>query len=157
MAKVGRKPKSNVIRLLEGNPGKRPITDDEIFIDLPPVKPAVVAANVLASAEWDRILAVMPPGLITAGHEAVLASHALAWSNFCKAHVEIAERGLTVVTARGFTTNPAVKVWKMSADTMHRTAALLGLHPGARLNIPKRSETPTSRFAGLLGALPRKN
>lgn len=158
MAKRGRKPKSNVIRLLEGNPGKRPIADDEIIIELPPVKPAVVAVNVLASAEWDRILAVMPPGLITAAHEAVLSMHSLAWSNFCRSHAEIAEHGLTVMTLKGRATNPAVRVWKMSADTLHRTAGLLGLHPGARINVPKRGETPFgSKFAGLLGPVPRKN
>lgn len=155
MAKVGRKPKSNVIRLLEGNLGKRPFADDEIIVELPPRKPPVVAANALASEEWDRILAVMPPGLITAGHESVLSAHALAWSNFCRAHGEIAEHGLTIITPRGRVTNPAVKVWKMSADTLHRTAALLGLHPGARINIPKRGETPFGgKFAGLLGRKP---
>jgi len=152
MAKVGRKPKSNVIRLLEGNLGKRPMADDELIIELPPVKPPVVAGNLLASAEWDRIMAVMPPGLISAAHEAILSMHALAWSNFCRAHGEIAEHGLTVTTLKGRATNPAVKVWKMSADTLHRTAGLLGLHPGARINVPKRGETPFSgKFAGLLG------
>jgi P27 family predicted phage terminase small subunit len=138
--------------MMEGNLGRRPIIDDEIIVDLPPRKPPVVAANALASEEWDRILGVMPPGLISAAHESVLSMHALAWSNFCRAHGEIAEHGLTVTTPKGRTTNPAVKVWKMSADTLHRTAALLGLHPGARIGLPKRSETPFGgKFEGLLG------
>ncbi|AHB49785.1 hypothetical protein W911_00250 [Hyphomicrobium nitrativorans NL23] len=158
MAKVGRKPKSNVIRLLEGNPGKRPIADDEIIVDLPPQKPPVVAANPVASAEWDRVLSIMPPGLISAAHEGVLAAHALAWGMLCTSQEAIADLGITVETARGRTSNPAVKTWKIAVDTLHRTAGLLGLHPGARLNVPKRGETPFGgRFAGLLGGLPRKN
>lgn len=155
MAKRGRKPKSNVVRLLEGNPGKRPIVDDEIIIELPAQKPSVVAADALASAEWDRVLSVMPPTLYNAAHEAVLSQHALAWSMLVKSQNEIAENGLTVVAARGPTTNPAVKVWKLAADTLHKTTSLLGLHPGAKLNVPKRSETPFGgRFAGLLGKKP---
>lgn len=155
MAKVGRKPKSNVIRLLEGNLGKRPISDDEIIIEIRPEKPAVVASNPIASAEWDRVLAVMPPGLLTAAHESVLSAHALAWSMLAAAETAIAEHGITVVTARGRTTNPAVKVWKLAADTLHRTAGLLGLHPGARLAIPKRGESPfNGKFSGLLGHKP---
>lgn len=158
MAKRGRKPKSNVIRLLEGNPGKRPITDDEIIVETPPQKPLIVAANPIASEEWDRVLSVMPPGLISAAHESVLTAHALAWAMLADAQGAIAEHGITVTTAKGRTTNPAVKVWKLAADTLHRTAGLLGMHPGARLNFPKRGETPFSgRFAGLLGAPPRKN
>jgi len=152
MTKRGRKPKSNVIRLMEGNLGRRPIVDDEIFIELPPNKPAVVAANPVASAEWDRILAVMPPGLISAAHESVLSSHALAWSMLALAQTEIAAHGLTVATPRGTVTNPAVRVWKLAADTLHRTAGLLGLHPGARINVPKRGESPfCGKFSGLLG------
>lgn len=152
MAKPGPKPKSNIVKLMEGNLGRRPIIDDEIIVDLPPRKPPVVASNPLASEEWDRILGVMPPGLITAAHESVLSSHALAWSMLAKAHSEIAEHGLTVITSKGRTTNPAVKVWKMSADTLHRTAGLMGLHPGARIGLPKRSETPFGgKFSGLLG------
>lgn len=155
MAKRGRKPKSNVIRLLEGNPGKRPIADNEIIVELPAQKPSVVAADALASGEWDRVLAVMPPTMYSAAHEVVLSQHALAWSMLVKAQNEISEGGLTVFTARGQTTNPAVRVWKLAADTLHRTAGLLGLHHGARLSIPKRGETPfVGKFAGLLGRKP---
>jgi phage terminase small subunit len=158
MAKRGRKPKSNVIRLLEGNPGKRPIVDDEIIVETPPQKPAVVAANPVASDEWERVLSIMPPNLYSAAHEGVLAAHALAWSMLCKSQEAIASHGITVESPRGRIANPAVKTWKISIDTLHRTTALLGLHPGAKLNIPKRGETPFSgRFAGLLGAPPRKN
>ena len=155
MAKRGRKPKSNVIRLLEGNLGKRPIVDDEIIVEMPPQKPAVVAADPVASAEWDRVLSIMPPGLITAAHESVLSAHALAWSMLAQAQAGIAEHGVTVTAARGQVPNPAVRVWKMAVDTLHRTASLLGLHPGARSNLPKRSETPfDGKFAGLLGKKP---
>ena len=158
MAKPGPKPKSNIVRLMEGNPGRRPIVNDEVIVDLPPQKPAVVAVNPIASAEWDRIVAIMPPGLISAAHESVLSSHALAWAMLSKAHEAIAEHGLTVMTARGTVVNPAVRIWKLATDTLHRTAGLLGLHPGARINPPQRSETPFGgKFAGLIGTAPRKN
>lgn len=150
MSKRGPKPKSNVVRLLEGS--RRPLNDDEIAIELPAVKPAIVAVDPLASAEWDRVVGIMPFGMYSAAHESALSAHALAWSMLNKAQSEIAERGLTVVMARGAVTNPAVKVWKLAADTLHRTSGLLGLHPGARIGPPRSSETPFGgKFAGLLG------
>lgn len=152
MGKRGPKPKSNIIRLLEGNPSGRPIRLDEPICEAPPSKPAVVGADALASAEWDRLMRVMPDGMFTALHNPVLAMHALAWSMLVKSQAEIAEHGLTVFTAKGRTTNPAVKIWKLASDTLLKTADRLGLHPGARSNVPKRGETPFGgKFSGLLG------
>lgn len=152
MGKRGPKPKPSYLRLLEGNPSGRPINFDEPICEAPPCKPAVVKADALASAEWDRLIRAMPPGLYTALHNPVLAMHALAWSMLVKAQAAIDEHGLTMITERGRVSNPAVKVWKLASDTLLKTADRLGLHPGARINLPKRSETPFGgKFAGLLG------
>lgn len=152
MGKRGPKPKPSYLRLLEGNPSGRPINLDEPICELPPSKPAIVAADELASQEWDRLIRVMPPGLYTALHNPLLAMHCLAWSMLVKAQAAIDEHGITVATERGRTTSPAVKVWKIATDTLLKTADRLGLHPAARINVPKRGETPFGgKFAGLLG------
>jgi len=91
------------------------------------------------------------PGLYTALDTATLAAYALAWSMLDQAQRAIAADGLTIATARGRISHPAVRVWKQSADTLAKCADRLGLHPGARsnLNIPSRCGKP-SKFAGLL-------
>jgi len=150
--KPGPKKKPTHLRLLEGNPSGRPINEAEPVCDLPPFKPPFVAADAVASAEWDRVIAAMPPGLYTALDTATLAAYALAWSMLDQAQRAIAADGLTIGTARGRISHPAVRVWKQSADTLAKCADRLGLHPGARssLNIPSRSDKP-SKFAGLIG------
>lgn len=153
--KPGPKKKPTHLRVLEGNPSRRPINDAEPVCDLPPCKPAVVASNAIASAEWDRVLAAMPPGLYTALDSATLTAYALAWSMLEQSQRAIAVDGLTIETARGRTSHPAVRIWKQSADTLAKCADRLGLHPGARsnLNIPSRGDKP-GNFAGLLGRKP---
>jgi len=157
LGKRGPKPKPSYLRLLEGNPSGRPINLDEPICEAPPSKPVFVDADALASAEWDRLIRVMPPGLYTARDDSVLAMHCLAWSMLVKAQAAL-EDGVTIVTEKGRVAHPAVKVWKLASDTLLKTADRLGLHPGARINVPKRGESPFGgKFAGLLGAAPRKN
>ncbi len=151
MGKRGPKPKPSYLRLLEGNPSGRPIHLDDAICELPPSKPAVVAADELASQEWDRLMRAMPDGLYTAAHDTVLAMHCLAWSMLVKAQAAL-EDGVTIITPKGRVAHPAVKVWKIATDTLLKTADRLGLHPSARTNVPKRGETPFGgKFAGLLG------
>lgn len=153
MGKRGPKPKPNYLRLLEGNPSGRPISLDEPICELPPSKPAVVAADPLANEEWDRLCRVMPPDLYTARDDTVLAMHCLAWSMLVKAQAAL-EDGVTIVTEKGRVAHPAVKVWKLASDTLLKTADRLGLHPGARLAIPKRNQSPfDGKFKGLLNGV----
>lgn len=166
MGKRGPKPKPRLIRLLEGNPGRLPINEAEPVSDMPAVKPSAVAMDELASLEWDRLLAATPPGLYSAQDTALLANYAMAWSMLVKAQQRIDAEGVSIALfevnretgEREFThykTNPAVKVWKASSETLIKLADRLGLHPGARtrLQLPSRGEKPEqSKFAGLLGA-----
>lgn len=151
MGKRGPKPKPNAIKLLEGNRGGRPLKD-EVILELPAQKPGIVFADELASAEWDRLIRVMPPQLYNAAHETVLSQHCLAWSSYVKAQAELSEFGPTIDTPRGLVPNPALRAWRIASDTLLRTAALLALHPGAKVTLPGRTET--SKFAGLLGKRP---
>lgn len=156
MGKRGRQPKPLKIRVLEGNPSRKPLNFDEPTCDLPAVKPSAVMADELASLEWDRVMAAMPPGLYTALDVAGLTMHVTAWSLLVKAQSDIDLNGLLLINESGISKpNPAVRVWKLASEMLLQTADRLGLHPGARtrLGIPKRGAEPApSRFAGLLGA-----
>jgi P27 family predicted phage terminase small subunit len=165
MGKRGPKPKPTALKVLEGNPSRRPLNELEPSCDMPPVKPSVVTMDELASIEWDRVVAAMPPNLYTALDTTTLANYAMAWSMLVKAQNDIEENGLSVEIyeigkdgAKVFTairTNPAVRVWKTASETLLKCADRLGLHPGARtrLEVPKRGAAPPqSKFAGYLGA-----
>lgn len=154
MGRRGPKKKPTVLRLLEGNPGRLPINELEPIALMPAVKPSVVAMDEIASLEWDRVIAAMPPGIYGALDVVALANYALAWSLFAKAQSEIDSGGVVIFTEKGMASHPAVKVWKTASETLLKCADRLGLHPGARtrLELPKRGEKPPqSKFAGLLG------
>jgi len=50
---AGRRPKSRKLKLVTGNPGKRPLRDDEP--EAPPGWPDKPALPKIADAEWDRL------------------------------------------------------------------------------------------------------
>jgi P27 family predicted phage terminase small subunit len=169
MGRRGPKPKPKTLRLLEGNPGRLAIMPDDADItpNMPPVKPAAVSMDELASLEWDRLVACMPPELYSAADTAVMSTYALAWSMLVKSQAEIDNHGV-VVTERvekfnedgsgmireRHRKNPAIDTWKTAAEQIHRCADKLGLSPGVRARLPNpkaQREAPASKFAGLLG------
>lgn len=150
--KPGPKKKPTALRILEGNPSKRPINEFEPACDLPAVKPEIIIANRVASQEWDRLMAAMPPQLYTAMDAGVLTIYALSWSVLDECEKMLASNGLVIATQKGLVTNPALRAWKAATESIIKCADRLGLHPGARvsLKIPERNAQP-SHFQGLLG------
>jgi len=167
LGKRGPKKKPTHLRLLEGNPGRLPINEAEPVSDMPAIKPSIVAADEIASLEWDRVLAAMPPGLYGALDTTMLAAYALAWSMLVKSQVDVAENGLTITThvtnkvtgevyVSDVKSNPALRSWKAATETILRCADKLGLHPGARvsLKVPERGAKNTvgGKYAHLMNA-----
>lgn len=156
--KPGPKKKPTALRLLEGNPSRRPINESEPVCEEPAVMPVIVANNPIAAEEWRRLEASMPPGLYTAADAPVLTMYALAWAMLAEAQKAIQAEGITVATPKGRITHPATRIFKQATDTLAKCADRLGLHPGARSNlkIPARNDEP-SKFAGLLNVKPLRN
>lgn len=166
MGKRGPKPKPKGLNILDGNPSRRPMVPDDVTIvaTMPLVKPAAIEANDVASAEWDRLCAAMPPGLYDAADVAVLAEYAMAWSMFLEAQAQIDARGILIeepitdkdgsIVDYKVKANPAVSIWKAASETLLKTGDRLGLNPSvrARMQLPKRSDEPKqqSRFQNLI-------
>jgi P27 family predicted phage terminase small subunit len=164
MAKRGRRPKPTQLKLLEGNPGRREVNLDEPVSDMPAIKPSVVAMDEIASLEWDRVTAAMPPGIYTANDAPTLTTYALAWSMLVKSQKDIDENGVTFtcyltnkktgeIYLSEIKTNPALRAWKAATETILKCGEKLGLNPAARQSLPKPldpTKTARSKFAGLL-------
>lgn len=163
MAKPGRKPKPTALKILEGNPGRRELNPNEPDIRIVPTKPSAVAMDEIASNEWDRITAVMPDGVYTAGDEAVLAEYALGWAMLIRALVDIEKHGQLIeepimnkerdVVGYKLKENPALRTWRAAHAILMQTTDRLGLSPGmrSRLSVPKAREE-RSKFAGLIAS-----
>lgn len=164
MTKRGPKPKPTNLRIFEGNPSRRALNEHEPQSDLPAVKPSAVGMDEIASLEWDRVLAAMPPGIYSALDTGALATYALAWSLLVKSQKEIDEHGVTErlfkqtrdgdVLLVGVSVNPAVRTWKAASETLVKMTDRLGLNPSVRtrLQVPQKGSRPESKFAGLLGS-----
>ena len=116
MARVGRPPKSNVVKLVSGNPGKRKLRPDPIVEMGAPNKPEWFSEE--ASAEWDRVV----PGLVKQG---VLAKQDRSMlSVYCHVHSRVIAYAI-----EGKDPPP-------SLVAQHRgLAASFGLEPAARVRV----------------------
>lgn len=148
---AGRHPKPTVVKMLEGNPGKRALNMNEPVCTDPPVMPQHIFEDALAAEKWDEVLAAMPPGVYARLDVAMLAQYAQAYAMMIRAGEQIREEGFTAATAEGVKTHPAVTVWLGMSQTVARCASQLGLVPTARskLNVPTGGDKK-SRLAGLI-------
>lgn len=80
----GRKPTPTVIRLVNGNPGRRPINADEPQPGaLDSVCPPEIADDPLAVAEWQRgIVPAIEIKQITAADRTLAIAHCVLWSTW---------------------------------------------------------------------------
>lgn len=153
---AGRHPKPTVVKMLEGNPGKRPLNMAEPVCAQPPLMPSHVAEDVIAADKWDEVIAAMPPGVYSRLDTALLATYAQAYATMVRASPAMqGELTITVFNEDGFPIgtkrNPAIDIWLDMATVVQKTAAALGLMPTvrAKLHVPEAAGKK-SRLAGLI-------
>lgn len=136
----GRPRKPTHLKVLEGNPGKRALPENEPEptpgAPEPPewLRPA-------ALAEWTRIVPELDTlGMLTKVDGAALAIYCSAVAEFEEADELLARFGPVVKGSRGPMTNPALRPWRAAAETINRMINHLGLSPSARSGIELPSE-----------------
>jgi len=121
--KRGRKPTPRGIKLLKGNPGRRPIAPEVEFAPGIPERPPFLDAA--ARREWDRIVGELgPTRVLVKAEQMVLAGYCCAVSRALRAERR-AERDYKQ-EAR------AEKAW----DAVRRFAAVFGIGPAERSRLP---------------------
>lgn len=141
----GPKPKPTDIRLLEGNPGRLPINEDEPNPTGQPAPPDGLRPD--AAAAWNRIMEAMPPGLYTQADERLLFAYCEIWQDFIDLTRAITEDG--TVTSDGV--NPAVTARLNVANRLATLGTRLGLSPADRANLKMPKQQPSSKWNGLIG------
>jgi len=121
--KRGRKPTPRGIKLLKGNPGRRPIAPEPEFQPGVPERPPFLDS--VARAEWDYIVAELGPArVLVKAERIVLAGYCCAVSRALRAERR-AERDATQ-EAR------AERAW----DAVRKFAAVFGIGPAERARLP---------------------
>ncbi len=131
----GRKPKPTALKILEGNPGRRPLNPAEPAPAAgarPPNCPRHLDPD--ARREWRRLARQLHGlGLITQVDRSALAAYCQAWSRWIAAEKIIAADGLTVTTDKGnLIQHPAVGIANKALDLMLKFGVEFGLTPSSR-------------------------
>jgi P27 family predicted phage terminase small subunit len=131
----GRPPKPTALKLIQGNPGKRPLNELE-----PKAQPGIpdcpAHLDDVARAEWDRIMKELAAmGLLAPADRATIAGYCTAYSLAVKCEQVLAKVG-PVYTKDGMVkSNPAAGILLKALSTMQRLASELGLSPASRTRI----------------------
>ena len=130
---MGRSKKPTALKLLEGNPGKRPLNPYEPK----PSKKAPPCPKWLepeAKKEWRRLAGKLERlGILTEADMGVFASYCQAYARWKAAEEIISSHGFVSKTPSGYLqTIPHVSVAKEYARIMNRCAEQLGLTPASR-------------------------
>lgn len=139
----GRKPKPTKLKVLTGNPGKRPLNHHE-----PRPEPAVPDCppelSETAQREWQRLVGELSKlNLLTHLDRAALAAYCNAYAMWVEAIEAIQKYGSMVKSPSGFPIqSPYVAIANRQAELMLRISAEFGFTPASRGRIaaPPRAQ-----------------
>lgn len=136
MAQRGRKPKPTVLKLLEGNPGGRPLNVNEPK----PVKKAPRCPAWLedeAKKEWKRMGKILEQmGLLTEMDMMAFAGYCQACARWKEAEEFITQHGTMIRTPNGYLQQvPQVSIAQTNLKIMLKFCEQFGLTPSARSRI----------------------
>lgn len=132
----GRKPKPTRLKLLEGNPGKRPINGRE---PQPPASQPSCPAHLspTAKAEWKRLAQTLNRiGVLTQIDRAALAAYCQAYGRWVEAEKKLKETPVLLKTPAGYVQqSPWLTVSNKQMELMAKYMAELGLTPSSRTRL----------------------
>jgi P27 family predicted phage terminase small subunit len=159
----GKKPTPTHLRLLQGNPQRRPIPADEPQpLQLLEAPPPLQFIEAYAKEEWQRLAPeLVRMGLMTLVDSAPFAAYCVSYAHWRSAEEALAlhaakdpvMRGLIVRSKAGTAMeNPLMYISRRSAQEMLRFAAEFGFTPAARARIHTGigGQAPVSKFGDLL-------
>ena len=137
MSKPGPVPKPSALKRLEGNPGKRPLPDNEpVTVPLSSLKPPSFLPP-LAKREWKRIVPQLNAmGLLSDLDISALAAYCVAYSTWVDALAQIKKTGALVRSPNGFPMpSPYIKISRDAQDEMMKWLKEFGMTPAARSRV----------------------
>lgn len=150
----GRKPEPTALRVLRGNPGKRPLNEAEpVHEPLETDCPADLVDPV-ARAEWDRVATMLiDRGQVTTVDRAVLVGYCLKYAQWRALETEASLHPFVVRSPSGYPIpNPALGMANKVFALMLKAAAELGITPSARSRVVSQPKphASQSKWAGII-------
>ncbi len=133
---AGRTPKPTALKLLTGNPGKRPLNKDEPTPDVAlPEPPAHLSRE--AKREWRRTGAqLLALRLVTNLDRAAFAAYCQTSARWAEAETQLAKFGMVIKTPSGFIVqSPYLGIANRALELMSKFAVEFGMTPVSRSRI----------------------
>ena len=157
MATRGRKPKPTAIKLLEGNPGKRPLNEYEPVPPKSEIKcPAWLEPE--AKKEWKRLApALESMGILTPVDISAFAGYCQAYARWKEAEEFISKHGSIFQTPSGYVQQvPQVSIAQQNLKIMQSFCSEFGLTPATRSRIITNNGESTDSGDDVMEQLLRK-
>jgi P27 family predicted phage terminase small subunit len=139
----GRRPRPTRLKVLTGNPGKRPLNEHEPRPEasIPQCPPELGPA---AQREWNRLVTELATlNLLTNLDRAALAAYCGSYALWAEAMEAIQKYGAMVKSPSGYPMqSPYIAIANRQAEIMMRIASEFGFTPASRsrISLPSNSE-----------------
>jgi P27 family predicted phage terminase small subunit len=132
----GRRPKPTRLKVLTGNPGKRPLNPGELAPE-PAVPECPAELGPVAHREWDRLVGELAAlRLLTNLDRAALAAYCGAYALWAESMEAIQKYGTMIKSPSGYPVqSPYVAIANRQAEIMMRIASEFGFTPVSRSRI----------------------
>lgn len=141
----GRRPKPTRLKVLTGNPGKRPLNKNEPR-PAPSVPECPPELGPAAQREWTRLVKELATlNMITSLDRAALATYCGAYALWAEATEAIQKFGAMVKSPAGYPMqSPYISIANRQAEIMMRIASEFGFTPASRsrISVPDESHLP---------------
>lgn len=137
------RPKPTALKILEGNPGKRPLPKNEPKPEVAIIPcPAYLKSDRIAYNEWNRIVPELYKlGLLTNADKVTLEIYCSQYAIYRRAIRELGTDLITTNIRNGDKANPAAAIAREAAKTIKAIAIEFGLTPSSRARISLPSES----------------
>ena len=144
---MSRPPIPTALKIIRGNPGKRPLTKNEPKPDIEakaPKPPATLSAP--AKRKWKELAASLHPlGLLTELDYDALGRYCVLFARWQDAQAELAANGLTVTATNSYEVqSPYIHISNKCAELMHKIGSEFGFTPSSRTKIAIPTKKPAN-------------
>ena len=154
MARTGRPPKPTALKRLEGNPGKRPLNDQEPRFAELPTKTPPKWLDTIARREWRRVYdELVRNGLLTKCDSAALEAYCDAYSTMVRAGTVLNVKDFIFKTNTGYIAQlPHVNIKNQAASLVRQFCQEFGMTPSSRsrLKIGQESDEAEDPMEAIL-------
>ncbi|MBF4041896.1 phage terminase small subunit P27 family [Burkholderia pseudomallei] len=145
----GRKPTPTALKLVRGNPGKRPLNDAE---PSPPAASDMECPHWLSAAakpHWPAIADQLHrAGLLTDIDHTALGLYCEAFARWVDANEKVVKLGAVVKSAQGYPIpSPYLQVANQAYAQLTRMLAEFGMTPSSRSRVTAKKPDPAEQYA----------